>query len=96
MIGAVYDDCVGAGDVYTVLNDGRGHQHIVFVLNEIEHYPLHLFFIHLPMADSQTRLRYEAFDERGNRFDGFNAIVYEENLTTTTEFKFNRRLDNVL
>src|SRR3989442_13226989 len=66
------------------------------MLNEIEHYPLHLFFIHLSVANSQTRLRYQAFDERCNRFDGFHPVVYEKSLSATAKFKFNCRFDNVL
>ena len=96
MIGAVYDDGVGAGDVYSVLNDGSRHEHIMLKLNEIEHHAPHLFLVHLPVANHQARLRYQAMNKSGNRFDCFNAIVDEEHLPASSKFEFNRRLDNVL
>ena len=95
MIGAVYDDCVGAGDVYPVLDDGGRNQHIILMLNEIEHYALHLLFVHLPVADDEARLRHQALDQGRNRLDRFDAIVDEKDLPAASQFELNCRLDHV-
>ena len=95
LIGAVYDDRVGAGDVYPILDDGGGNQYIILMLNEIEHHSFHFFFVHLSVANHHARLRHQAVNEGSNRFDGFDPIVDEEDLPAAPEFEFDRRLDHV-
>src|SRR5262249_55444945 len=79
-IGAVYDDCVRARDVYSVLNNRRCDEHIIFVINEIEHDALHLFLVHLAVADGNARLGNKTLYQRRDRLDRLDAIVNEEDL----------------
>ena len=93
IVGAVYDDCVSAGDVYSVFNDRGGHQHIVLITNEIKHDALHFFFVHLAVADRHARLRHQTLDQRGNGFDRLDTIVNEKDLSAAREFQLDGRLD---
>ena len=93
IVSAIYDDGVRTGDVYTVLDNRGGDQHIVFVVNEIQHYSLHLFFVHLAMADGHTRLRHETLDQGRDCVDRFDAIVNEKDLAAARQFKFDGRFD---
>src|SRR4029434_8865586 len=62
----VDDDRVGAWNVDAVLDDRRGDQHVVFVIDEIEHGLLHFFFAHLAVRDNDPRLRDDAADQVGH------------------------------
>ena len=94
IIGAIYDDSVRAGDVYTVLDNRGRDQHIVLIGNKIEHDRFHLFFIHLPVSDGDAARRHETFDQRRDRLDRFNAIMNEEDLTAARQLEIDGRLDH--
>src|SRR5207247_2385959 len=67
IVGAIYDDGVGAWDVYSILDDRGGDQHVVLVGNEIKHDALHLFLVHLAVADGHAGLRHQTLDQRRDR-----------------------------
>src|SRR5690349_8684824 len=96
MIGAIYDDCVRPRDVYTVLDDGRRNENIIFVVDEVEHDSLHLFFVHLSMTNGQPRLWHQTLDKRGDGLDCFDSIMDEENLAASRELQFNCGFDNTV
>src|ERR671938_676519 len=93
-VGAVYDDGIGARDVYAVLYNGRRHENVILVVHEIEHHALHLTLVHLPVPDRQSRLRDETLNERCDSVNGLDAVVYEEDLAATRQFQLDCRLDD--
>ena len=93
-IGAIYDDGVCARDVYAVLDNRGRDERVIFVINEIEHHALHLFFIHLAVAHGNPRLRYEPLHERRDRLDRLDAIVNEKDLPAPGQLKFDSGLDH--
>ena len=88
LIGAIYDDCVRAGDVYSVLDDGRRNQNVILIIDEIEHHSFHIFFVHLTMSDGQPCLWDQAMHQRGDGLNRFNAVVNKENLSAPLKFQF--------
>ena len=61
-VGAVDDDRVGVRDVEAVLDDRRREQDVVLVRDEVDHHPLELVLVHLPVADGDARLGHEPRD----------------------------------
>ena len=94
IIGAIYDDGVGAGDVYAVLDNRGRNEHVVFVSDEIQHDALHLFLVHLAVAHGDACLGNETFNERCDRFNRLDAIVNEKDLATAREFEFDCGFDD--
>src|SRR5688572_33465568 len=96
MIGAIYDDGVGAGDVYAVLDDGGRNENVIYVVDEVEHYLLHLFLVHLTVPDRQACLRPATLYARCDRLDRLDAIVNEEDLPAAREPEFDGGLDQAV
>jgi hypothetical protein len=74
-IGAIYDDCVRARDVYSILDNRGRNEHVIFVINEIQHDALHLFLIHLAVTHGDARLGHKSLHQRGDRLDRLDPIV---------------------
>src|SRR5260370_30332042 len=91
-VGAVDQNGVGAGDVQTVLNDGRGHQHVRFVADEFQHYALEFFFGHLAVGYHYARLGHQLCDPGAERIDRFDPIVDEKDLAVARKFGFDGAL----
>ena len=87
-IGAIDEDGVGARDVEAVFDDGGGDEDVGFVADEFEHDAFEFFFAHLAVADDDAGFRDELLDERGERVDGFDAVVDEVDLAVAGEFVF--------
>ena len=94
-IGAVDEDSVGARNVQTVLNDGRGDEDISFIADKLEHDFLEVFLAHLAMSHDDASFGNEFSDEIGEGVDGLNAIVNEIDLAIAGEFIFDGALDDV-
>src|SRR4051812_10197773 len=59
IIGPIDDDRVGPRNVDAVLDDRRRDEHIVLVVDEGQHYVLHLLLIHLAVADSDASIGHD-------------------------------------
>src|SRR5688572_26454760 len=94
MISAVYDDGVGARDVYSVFDDGGRNQNVIFVVDEIEHYPLHLLLVQLAVADCEARLGHQTLHESRDCLDRLDAVVNKEDLSAARELEIDCRLDH--
>src|SRR5690606_10854406 len=75
IVGTVDDDRVGTGNVDAVFDDGRRHEHVIFVIDEIEHYLLHFLFVHLAVADGDAGIGDDLLYKGGDRLDSLHAIV---------------------
>jgi hypothetical protein len=78
IIGSVDDDRICPGNVDAIFDYRRGDENIVFVIDEIEHYLLHFFLVHLPVADRDPRVRDDLLHKRGDRFYGLDAVMNKE------------------
>src|SRR5690606_13176646 len=96
IVGTVDDDRVGTGNVDAVFDDGRRHEHVIFVIDEIEHYLLHFLFVHLAVADGDAGIGDDLLNKGGDRLDRLHAIVDEKHLTVASEFEVDRRADDAL
>ncbi len=91
---AVDDDRVGVGDIEAVLDDRRRQQDVGPPLHEAKHRALELVFAHLAVADGDPRFGHEALQQRPDREDRFDAVVYEVHLTAARQLVADRTLDH--
>src|SRR6266850_673204 len=94
-IGAIDQNRVGARDVQSIFDDGRGHQHIRFIADEFQHHAFEFFFAHLAMRDDDARFRNELRDHGAERINGLDAIVNEEDLPFSRQFRLDCALDQL-
>ncbi len=85
-IGAVDEDGVGVGDVDSGFNDGGGEEDVCFVVNEGVHDGFEIVFVHLAVADEDACFGDEFSEFPMDHFDGFDAVVEEEDLAAALDF----------
>src|SRR5690606_11680616 len=85
-VGPIDDDCVGIGDVKTRFDDVGGDQHVVFMMDEINHDFLQLFPIHLPVSTDDSGIRHELHDQVGDAVDLADSVVNKKYLSATSQF----------
>ena len=85
VVGVVYDDRIGVGYVYAVLDDGCGHQYVELAVDEVHDELLELFRRHLAVPDSHTGLRAETRDETLQRLQILHAVIDEIYLSAARE-----------
>src|SRR5206468_1562618 len=88
-VGAINDDGVGVGDVQATLDDRSGKQHIGFAIDELGHDLFEIVTVHLAVADNDAGARQERAKLMGNRFNGQDAVVQEEDLATAVKLALN-------
>ena len=90
------DDRIGVGDVDTVLDDGRAHQHVELTVIEVTHDLLEFAFGHLSVTDTDACLGHHLGDLFRRLFDGPHFIVQIEHLSAAHEFAADGFADDVI
>ena len=85
---AVNDDGVGVRNVDAGFDDGGGQQDVRFPLHEGAHDLFQFFFRHLAVADDDAGLGHQGLDAVSEQFDGFHAVVQQENLSSALQLAF--------
>ena len=62
-VGAIDDDGVGAGNIQAVFDQGRGDEHVVPTLHELEHDALQFLFAHLAVRHAEAGRRHQALNK---------------------------------
>ncbi len=94
-VGAIDEDSVRAGDVQAVFDNRGGYEDVGFVADEFQHYSFQLFFTHLAVGNHDAGLRDELRHQRGERINGFDAVVDEIDLAVAGHFVFDCAADQL-
>ena len=87
VVGIVDDDGVGVGDVYAVLHDGGGEEHIVVVVDEIHDDLLQFLGLHLSVSYRHTAVGHAFFYEQFQFGEFRDAVVHEVHLSVAAHLK---------
>ena len=95
ILGTIYYNGIGIGDVDAVLHDGGGEQHVVVVVGEVEHDLLQFLGLHLAVANSDATvgdiLQYHLL-QVGQVAD---AVVHEVDLSVAAHLEVDGVDDNL-
>ena len=81
------NDGVGIRDVNSTLNNRRGQQYIIIVIDKVEDNLFQLFRLHLSVPDTYPAIRYIPQNHRLQFHQILNAVVHKENLPVAAHFK---------
>lgn len=85
-VGAVDEDGVGVGDIDAGFDDGGGEEDVGLVVDEGVHDVFEVVFFHLAVADEDACFGDEFGEAFMDLFDGFDAVVEEEDLAAAFHF----------
>ena len=75
MVGAFDNNGVGGRNIDAGFNDGGAHQHVETLMMEIVHHPLQIALAHLPVSDSDARLRHQFRQPLRRLFDILHVVI---------------------
>ena len=87
LVGIVYDDGVGVGDVDAVLHNGGGEQHVIVVIHEAHQYLLQLLRVHLSVPNGHTGVGHIAVDEVLDLLQVVYPAAHDIGLSVTAHLK---------
>src|SRR5437016_11895116 len=76
-VGPVDENRIAEGDVQAILDNGRSHENVGFVMHEFEHPLLQLCFRHLPVSDGYARSRYPLLELGSDFPDTLHSVMNE-------------------
>ena len=95
LMSVIDDNRIGVRHVDAILDNGRGDQHIVLVVYEIENDPFQLFGFHLSVSDSHTHAGYFAAYKRLDLINVLDAVIDDERLSVAAHLELDRLTDDV-
>ena len=67
-------------------DDGRAQQQVGALAGEVAHHALQFAFVHLAVADDDTRFRHQLFQLLAHVLDGVDLVVQEVHLAAALQF----------
>ena len=86
----VDDNRIGIGDVYTALDNGGGHQHVVIVIHKTENNLLQFFWWHLPVPHTYAGIRHMLVQQCLQIVKTGNTVVHDEHLPVAAHLEIDR------
>ena len=86
----VDDNRIGIGDVYTALDDGGGHQHVVIIMYKTEDDILQFFRRHLPVPHANAGIRHMLVQQSLQIVKTGNTVVHDEHLPVAAHLEVDR------
>ena len=84
------DNRIGIGDVYTALDNGRGHHHVVIVIHKTENNLLQFFWWHLPVPHTYAGIRHMLVQQCLQIVKTGNTVVHDEHLPVAAHLEIDR------
>ena len=95
VMGTINNNCIGIGNVDTILYDGSRKQHVVVVIGEVKHDLFQFLGLHLSMSDGDAGIGDILMNHLFDMRQVTDAVVNEVNLSVARHLEVDGIGDNL-